>query len=104
MINFSTQGVSQKDLSAHGKIRNVKNKKMNEGFSGAIEVLFCANIKGIHMAERKNRQLRPSQPAECSCPKCAKQSMHSPSRIKKNSPLLCPYCGTLFSASQLSAR
>jgi hypothetical protein len=33
-----------KDLSEPGKVCIVKNKKMNEGFSRAIEVLFCANI------------------------------------------------------------
>ncbi|MEY8710419.1 hypothetical protein A9B99_20110 [Mangrovibacter phragmitis] len=38
------------------------------------------------------------------CPKCAKKSEHSTSRVNKKKMLICPFCNGLFQPPETHAR
>lgn len=48
------------------------------------------------MTVRTKKQTNRNYLVKCPCPNCSKDSEHSYSRVQKGSPLVCPFCSTLF--------
>ena len=67
-------------------------------------VLFAAQgckVSGQHnrkesMSEQKNAKKTRNYLVTNQCPKCAKNSEHSFSRVQKGAMLMCPHCSQLF--------